>query len=145
MGQKWGAAVPLLGAAGSPSNAMSPVAETYLPTKWHLDPSSRLATTDMGRKLGGCCAAFFVGELRSHLIQCGMGRGLSPYQMASSSIQPFSYNRHGPRIARTQASMRPQTSKVGAVVPFSWGSWVPNRHLTQCGRGRGIRTCQVSS
>jgi len=23
-------------------------------TKWHLDPSSRLTTTDMGRKLGLC-------------------------------------------------------------------------------------------
>jgi len=28
--------------------------EAYLPTKWHLDPSSHLATTDMGRKLVGC-------------------------------------------------------------------------------------------
>ena len=27
-------------------------AEAYLRTKWHLDPSSRLATTDIGRKLG---------------------------------------------------------------------------------------------
>jgi len=26
--------------------------EAYLPTKWHLDPSSRLATRDMDRKLG---------------------------------------------------------------------------------------------
>jgi len=26
--------------------------EVYLPTKLHLDPSSRLATTDMGQKLG---------------------------------------------------------------------------------------------
>jgi len=25
-------------------------AEVYLPTKWHLDQSSRFATTDMGRK-----------------------------------------------------------------------------------------------
>jgi len=31
----------------------------YLRTKWHLDPSSRLATTDMDRKLGGAC--FFFG------------------------------------------------------------------------------------
>jgi len=30
--------------------------EAYLPTKWHRDPSSRLATIDMGRKLGGGCA-----------------------------------------------------------------------------------------
>jgi len=34
-------------------------AEAYLRTKWHLDPSSRLATTDMGRKLDGC--ASFLG------------------------------------------------------------------------------------
>jgi len=27
-------------------------AEAYLHTKWHLDASSRLATIDMGRKLG---------------------------------------------------------------------------------------------
>jgi len=26
--------------------------ETYLHTKWHLNPSGCLATTDMGRKLG---------------------------------------------------------------------------------------------
>jgi len=29
-------------------------AEAYLPSKWHLDPSSRLATTDMGQKWGIC-------------------------------------------------------------------------------------------
>ena len=28
-------------------------AEAYLRTKWHLDPYSRLATIDVGRKLGG--------------------------------------------------------------------------------------------
>jgi len=27
-------------------------ADAYLRTKWHLDPSSRLDTIDMGRKLG---------------------------------------------------------------------------------------------
>jgi len=26
--------------------------EAYLNTKWHVSPSSRLATTDIGRKLG---------------------------------------------------------------------------------------------
>jgi len=30
-------------------------AETYLCTKWHLDPSSRLATTDMGWKVWVLC------------------------------------------------------------------------------------------
>jgi len=33
-----------------------------------------LATVDMGRKLGGCCAPF-RGELGPHLSQCGLGRG----------------------------------------------------------------------
>jgi len=33
-------------------------AEAYLHTKWHRDASSRLATIDMGRKLGGGFARF---------------------------------------------------------------------------------------
>ena len=46
------------------------------------------ATIDMGRKEGGCCASF-AGELGPRLTQCGLGRSLLPYQVASSSIQPF--------------------------------------------------------
>jgi len=45
-------------------NIMWPGPRLYLLTKWHLDPSSdssRLATTDMGRKLEGCCAPCFGG------------------------------------------------------------------------------------
>jgi len=38
-------------------------AEAYLHAKFHLDPSSRLATVDMGRKLGGLCP--FLGEVSS--------------------------------------------------------------------------------
>jgi len=41
------------GGAGFPSNNVGWV-EAYLPTNWHLHPSSHLATTDMGRKLRGC-------------------------------------------------------------------------------------------
>jgi len=41
----------------------------------------RLATIDMGRKLG---AVPLLGEeLGFHLTQCRLGRGLSPYQVAS--------------------------------------------------------------
>jgi len=36
-----------------------------LPTKWHLDSSSRLATTDMGRKLRGHGCAPLGGGARS--------------------------------------------------------------------------------
>jgi len=42
------------------------------------------------------------------LIQCGLGRDLLPYQVASSSIQPFGYNR------------RPKNC-MGVGVPFFWG------------------------
>ena len=39
----------------------------------------RLATLDMGRKVDrGCC-----GGLGPHLTQCGLGRGLPLYQVAS--------------------------------------------------------------
>jgi len=42
----------------------------------------RLATIDMGRKVGGC--APFVGKLYPDLTwPGGLGRGLSPYQVAS--------------------------------------------------------------
>jgi len=64
-------------------------AEAYLRTKWHLDPSSRLATTDMGRKLG---AVLFWGELDPYLTQCDRGRGLHPCQVSPWSIQPFGNN-----------------------------------------------------
>jgi len=41
-----------LGGARSPSNTKSP-GRGLLRTKWHLSQSSRLATTETGRKLGG--------------------------------------------------------------------------------------------
>jgi len=56
--------------------------EAYLRTKWHLDPYSRLATIDMGLKLGeGLC--HFVAELGPHLTQFRLGRGLPPYKVVS--------------------------------------------------------------
>ena len=46
--------------------------------------SDRLTTIDMGRKLGGCASFFGAGrELSPHLTQCGLGRGLPPYQVES--------------------------------------------------------------
>jgi len=41
----------------------------------------RLARIDMGQKLGGLCP--FLGELGRHLTYCGLGRGLTLYQVAS--------------------------------------------------------------
>jgi len=41
----------------------------------------RLATIDIGRKLGAVhCAPFGVAELGSHVTQYGLGRGLHSYK-----------------------------------------------------------------
>jgi len=50
-GPKEGAAVG--DRAGSPSNNMA-WAEAYLPTKWHLDPSNRLAAIMTQAENWGC-------------------------------------------------------------------------------------------
>jgi len=44
----------------------------------------RLATIDVGRKVGAAVPLFGEeGQLGPHLIQCGLGRGLPSYQVAS--------------------------------------------------------------
>ena len=70
----------------------------------------------MGRKEGAALPLLW-GDLDPHLTQCGLGRDLLPYQVASSSIQSFGHNRHGPKVGC-----------VGAV-PFFLGKLGP--HLTQ--------------
>ena len=52
-GRNWAAVYPpppLWGELGPPLTQCR-LGEAYLRTKWHLDVSRRLATTDMGRKL----------------------------------------------------------------------------------------------
>ena len=48
------------------------------------------ATIDMGRKDDGAAVPLSkgAGTPFGRLIQCGVGRGLLPYQVGSSSIQP---------------------------------------------------------
>jgi len=45
-------------------------------------PSSRLTTTNTGRKLGAL-SPFWLGKLGPHFTQCRFGRGLPSYQVAS--------------------------------------------------------------
>jgi len=53
--QQWVGLYPfILGRSWVPSKYKIAWAEAYLHTKWHLSPSSRLATTDIGRKFGVC-------------------------------------------------------------------------------------------
>ena len=68
-----------------------------------------------GPKRGGA-AVPLSRELGPSLVQCGPGRGLLLYQVASSSIQPFGHNRHGPKIG------------WGGCALFSGGSWVHIEH-----------------
>ena len=51
-GPKIGCVSLLREASWIPMSHNVPWAEAYLRTKWHLDPYSRLATINMGRKLG---------------------------------------------------------------------------------------------
>ena len=76
MGQKQGAAMPISGELG-PRLTQCGLGKVYFCTKWHLDPSSHLATTDMGRKMGAYTP--FRGELGHHLTQRCLGQGLVPY------------------------------------------------------------------
>jgi len=54
----------------------------------------------------------FCAELGPRLIQCGLGRGLHPYQVASSSIRPFGHNKCGPKTGWWW------------VCPLLWGNLV---------------------
>jgi len=48
-----------------------------------------------GPKRGGGVVPLSLGALGTRLIQCGLRGGLLPYQVASSSIQPFGHNSVG--------------------------------------------------
>jgi len=72
-----------------------------LTTSLNLDKSSAVAEMgDRGHnrhepKRGGGVLCPFRGALGTRLIRCGLRRGLLPYQVASSSIQPFGHNSVG--------------------------------------------------
>jgi len=101
-------------------------AEAYLRTKWHLDPPSRLATIDMGRKVGLC-----------PLLE----RAGSPSNTMSPRPRPTSV----PSGILIQPAVWPQQTwaENWGLCPFRERELGP--HLTQCGRGRGLPPCQVSS
>ena len=95
------------------------LAEAYIRTKWHVDDSSRLATTYMGRpKIGVGCAAHFGEELGLNLTQCGLAKA---YFLTKWHLDPSS------RLATINGP------KTGGV-PFSGGVYLCP-YLTQCGLG----------
>jgi len=64
-------------------------------------------------------------KLGPHLTQSRMGRGLPPYQVASSSTQPFGHNRQAENWGY----------RGGELGPY----------LAQCSLGRGLPPCQLLS
>ena len=79
--------------ARSPSDTVS-WAEAYLHTKWHLNPSCRLATTDMAEKMG---AGAPLGEAGSPSNTMAVGRGLylhAKFHLDSSNHLATIYKRH---------------------------------------------------
>jgi len=58
-----------------------------------------------GPKRGGVVLCPFHGALETCLIQCSLRRGLIPYQVASSSIEPFGHNSIGCHSPRRNISM----------------------------------------
>ena len=81
MGQKLGAP-PLLEEWDLGPHLRVALAETYLHAKWHLDPSSRLATTDMGQTLWGSAPFSGRGD-GSPSDTMWPGRGLPAWQVSS--------------------------------------------------------------
>jgi len=74
MGRKLGALPPFgEGLMQGPHLTQSRLAEAYLHTKWHLNSSSQLATTDMGQNWGGDPPPFGGGGLGPRVIQSRMG------------------------------------------------------------------------
>ena len=99
LAEKWGATVPLWWKLGRHHNRM-----------WHgLGPSSApigilihkaVVPKRHASKSGGLMCVFRreLSPESPQVTQCRLGQSLPPYQLTSSSIQPFGHNRHGPKI-----------------------------------------------
>ena len=94
--------------------------EAYLCTKWHLDPSSRLAARAENWRV---VPPFWGRELGPHLTECRLCRGLPPTKW---HLDPFSH------LATTGMGGK----LGGGCAPFGEAELGP--HLTQCGQGRGL-------
>ena len=122
--------------------------------QWPLDPSSRLATLDVGRKLGGYLPLGV--ELGPHQTQCCPGP--RPTFVLTSRSIPFGHNKHGSKsaglcplwgegrrifttsnnvawakayqVASWSIHLGTMGRKLGACAPLGRGA---GSHLTQCG------------
>jgi len=90
---------------------------TYLAIKWHLDPPSRLAATDIGWKLRATgsvsiCPPPFLGP---HLTQCGLGRGYFPTKFHLDLLKRLATMHQRHRQYRT-GQTRQQSDSIGRTV-----------------------------
>ena len=66
-----------------------------------------------GPKRWGGLLCPFRAELGPRLIQCGLGRGLLPYHVTSSSTQSFGHNGHWTKIGGGEAGTLSNTKSPG--------------------------------
>ena len=101
--------------------------KAYLHTKWHLDPSSCLATTGIGRKLGGSAPWGWSWVRIKHNVA-----SVKAYLHTNWHLDPSS------QLATINMG---QKVCSGAVLLFQREV---GPHLTQCGEARGLPAYQVS-
>ena len=135
VGQKGRLLCPFAGGGSwAPSNTMWPrPRSTSLPSGILIHPSVWPQQTWAENSMGLCP---FGGGVCPHLRQCGQGRGLPPYQVASSSIQPFGHNRHRPKIGGLPFPFLGGGSLVPHVTSVTWSEAYPRSkwHLDPCSR-----------
>ena len=114
----------------SSSDVATSVSELLYPcyfTKWHFDPSSRLATTDNAENWGA--------------VPLGGGGAGSPSNTVWPGLRPTSI----PSCILIHPTVWPQQTWpiFRGLCPFGGGVLGP--HLTQFGEGRDLPPCQLSS
>jgi len=124
MGQFLGVGAVPFGVELGPHVTQCCPADAYHRTKWHLDPSSRLATTNMGRKLGGAVLPFWGGKLDPHPAQCGLGRSLALPLLRRGSWVPIKHN----------------VAWAEAYIPTKW-HLDPCSHFVTTDMGRKLGGC----
>jgi len=160
MGRREGAAVPLSRGQLGPRLTQCGLAKVYFRTKWHLHPSSRLATIYMGRKLGAhltqrCWAEAYYRtkyhlDPSSRLAMTDLGRklrALPPFGRGeagspSNTMSPGLRLTFLPSGILIHPAIWPQQiwAENSAAVPlFGEGELCP--HLAQCGLGRALLPC----
>jgi len=107
----WGLRPLLERGAGSPSNTKSPgLRPTSTPSGILIHAA--IWPQQIWAENGGA-VPFWGGEVGSHLIQCGQGRGLPACQVSSGCIQPFD---HSAPTLQTDRTDRQRTDSIGRTV-----------------------------